>query len=137
MREAADDHGKRDAEDQHGLLHHVLAQQILGHGRQVDGRQPEARDHQPGDQPGPGGRKPLQSRRGRGGIPEADADAREHQRAAQLAVDARDRLQQCGNRFLVAVDGNYERVAGRHRLHAAATASTSASASKWPFTYQT
>jgi hypothetical protein len=56
-------------------------------------------------------------------------DGQAAQRAAELAVDARKHVEEIGNRLLVAVDRYYERVTGRHWLHAAATASISASVS--------
>ena len=49
--------------------------------------------------------------------------------AAERAVHVRERHEEIRNHLLVAVDGNYERVAGCHRLHAAATASISESVS--------
>ena len=53
--------------------------------------------------------------------------------AAERSLDAGERGEEVGNRLLVAIDGNYERVMGCHRgchrLHAAATASISAAVS--------
>ena len=68
--------------------------------------------------------------RGERAIRAAVDDEDDLEPAVERAVDCRtSAARRSGNHLLVAVDGDYERVAGCHRLHAAATASISAAVS--------
>lgn len=73
--EAADDDGEAGGEDVHGLLDAVSAQEVAGERRDVHRREPEASDHDAGDEAGFLGREPLERRRGGGGVAETEAGA--------------------------------------------------------------
>ena len=66
---------------------------------------------------------------GKGPVGAAVDDEHDLERAVERAVDVRQRSEQIGDRLLVAVDRNYERVTGCHRLQAATTSSISVSVS--------
>ena len=59
--------------------------------------------------------------RGERPIGAAVDDEDDFEPVVERAVHVDQRFEEIRNHLLVAVDGNYERVAGCHRLHAAAT----------------